>query len=106
MESYRGNLRGDSDQFVRGSGDRWTGNCSHRANAEQLHATGDGRARLQRLQPGAKTVAAELCTDIRGDSAIDNSNAWGGRFYDNGHYIGHDEPDTTFLSNQPGRAAT
>jgi hypothetical protein len=25
-----------------------------------------------------------------------------GRFYDNGHYIGHDEPDTTFLSNAPG----
>ena len=43
-----------------------------------------------------------LCTDIRGDSAIDNSNTWGGRFYDNGHYIGHDEPDATFLSNQPG----
>jgi hypothetical protein len=42
------------------------------------------------------------CTDIRGFSGIDNANTWGGRFYDNGHYIGHDEPDMTFLSNQPG----
>ena len=33
---------------------------------------------------------------------MDNSNTWGGKFYDNGQYIGHDEPDTTFLSNAPG----
>ena len=26
----------------------------------------------------------------------------GGKFYDNGHYIGHDEPDITFLSSQKG----
>jgi hypothetical protein len=26
----------------------------------------------------------------------------GGRFYDNGHYIGHDEPIVRFLSNRPG----
>ena len=25
---------------------------------------------------------------------------WGDRFYDNGEYIGHDEPDTTFTSSQ------
>jgi hypothetical protein len=42
------------------------------------------------------------CTDIRGFDGIYNSNTWDGRFYDNGHYIGHDEPDLTFLSNQPG----
>ena len=36
-----------------------------------------------------------LCTDIRG--------LWPNqRFYDNGHYIGHDEPSIRFLSNQPG----
>ena len=41
------------------------------------------------------------CTDIRGDLGVTNQNTWGGRFYDNGHYIGHDEPDATFLSNKP-----
>ena len=41
------------------------------------------------------------CTDIRG-ADTDNANTWGGRFYDNGHYIGRDEPDTDFISNAPG----
>jgi len=35
-----------------------------------------------------------FCTDIRGIT--------GGRFYDNGHYIGHDEPSIRFLSSRPG----
>ncbi len=42
------------------------------------------------------------CTDIRGLSGVANANTWGGRFYDNSHYIGHDEPDMTFLSSKPG----
>jgi hypothetical protein len=42
------------------------------------------------------------CTDIRGFNNIDNANTWSGRFYDNGHYIGHDEPDMTFYSSQAG----
>ena len=42
------------------------------------------------------------CTDIRGFTSIDNAHTWGGRFYDNGVYIGHDEPDTIFYSSQPG----
>jgi hypothetical protein len=54
------------------------------------------------FSPVQKELRANLCTDIRGDLGYDNSNTWGGRFYDNGHYIGHDEPDATFLSNQPG----
>jgi hypothetical protein len=45
-----------------------------------------------------KEIRASLCTDISG--AI--KGAWGGKFYDNGHYIGHDEPDATFLSSAPG----
>ena len=45
-----------------------------------------------------KELRASLCTDISG--AI--KGAWGGKYYDNKHYIGHDEPDTTFLSNAPG----
>jgi hypothetical protein len=42
------------------------------------------------------------CTDVRGFAGVDNANTWTGRFYDNGHYIGHDEPDMTFYSNQAG----
>ncbi len=42
------------------------------------------------------------CTDIRGFANLDNNNTWGGRFYDNGVYIGHDEPDMIFYSQQPG----
>ena len=42
------------------------------------------------------------CTDIRGIPGKGNANTWDGRFYDNGDYIGHDEPDTTFLSSAPG----
>ena len=37
-----------------------------------------------------------LCTDIRG------IHGHYSRFYDNGHYIGHDEPSIRFLSNRPG----
>ena len=37
-----------------------------------------------------------LCTDIRG------LRGYGHRFYDNGHYIGHDEPSIRFLSSRPG----
>jgi hypothetical protein len=43
-----------------------------------------------------------FCTDVRGFAGLDNANTWGGRFYDNGSYIGHDEPDMTFLSSKPG----
>src|SRR5215469_14158403 len=49
------------------------------------------------FSPVQKEVRANLCTDIRGFAGYNNSNTWGGKFYDNGHYIGHDEPDTTFL---------
>jgi hypothetical protein len=37
-----------------------------------------------------------VCTDPHGGS--------GKRFYDNGWYIGHDEPDVQFYSNKPGSA--
>jgi hypothetical protein len=47
-----------------------------------------------------------LCTDVRGFAGIDNRNTWGGRFYDNGLYIGHDEPDMTFLSEGRGPGTT
>ena len=35
-----------------------------------------------------------LCTDPRG--------TWGGRFEDNGVYVGHDEPSVKFISSAPG----
>jgi hypothetical protein len=43
-----------------------------------------------------------LCTDLRGFAGVSNRNTWGGRFYDNGKYIGHDEPDMTFYSTAKG----
>jgi hypothetical protein len=43
-----------------------------------------------------------LCTDIRGIANLRNANNWNGRFFDNGVYIGHDEPDMTFNSGTPG----
>ena len=42
------------------------------------------------------------CTDIRGYDNVWNANTWSGRFYDNGYYVGHDEPDMTFLSGSAG----
>jgi hypothetical protein len=55
------------------------------------------------VSPAQKTLlTANGCSDIRGMLGIDNKNTWGGHFYDNGRYIGHDEPDTRFLSSVPG----
>lgn len=54
------------------------------------------------FSPVQKPLRNNECTDIRGFQGVTNSNTWGGRFYDNGHYIGHDEPDATFESNAPG----
>ena len=47
---------------------------------------------LSPVQRPAK--AAVMCTDPRGSDE--------GRFFDNGHYLGHDEPSVRFVSNQPG----
>jgi hypothetical protein len=47
---------------------------------------------LSPIQAPAHPTAA--CADPHGD--------WAGRFYDNGHYIGHDEPSVRFISNKPG----
>ncbi len=55
------------------------------------------------VSPKYRTLlAAKACTDIRGALGVDNKNTWGGRFYDNGRYIGHDEPDVRFLSARHG----
>ena len=59
-------------------------------------STATARAR-RRSRPGLWN-----CADIRGFSGVDNANTWGGKFYDNGVYIGHDEPDDDFVSSRPG----
>ncbi len=47
------------------------------------------------LSPIQKPAKANLaCADPRGP--------YGGRFYENGHYIGHDEPSLRFLSSRKG----
>jgi hypothetical protein len=47
------------------------------------------------LSPIQRPVKPDIaCADPRG--------SWGGRFYENGHYIGHDEPSMRFLSSRPG----
>src|SRR5947207_12925282 len=43
--------------------------------------------------------ASMVCSDPR---SIENGQ--GARFEDNEHYIGHDEPSTRFLSDEPGSA--
>jgi hypothetical protein len=48
-----------------------------------------------------KPLRLMTCTDVRG-SKKDTPNTDDGRFYDNGHYIGHDEPDMAFTSSAPG----
>jgi hypothetical protein len=57
----------------------------------------------------------EMCTDPRGArqykgwasplAKYDKYNS-GGRFVDNGHYVGHDEPSVKFISHQPGSGNT
>ena len=50
------------------------------------------------FSPIQKPIKANMvCADPR--SLYDGATA---RFYDNGHYIGHDEPSIRFLSNRPG----
>jgi len=50
------------------------------------------------LSPAQKPVKNVVqCTDPRGSDE--------GRFEDNGHYIGHDEPSVRFLSTEPGSGA-
>jgi hypothetical protein len=51
---------------------------------------------LSRSQKPVK--AAINCKDPKG--------SWNGRFYENGHYIGHDEPSVRFISGQRGSGNT
>jgi hypothetical protein len=55
---------------------------------------------LSKIQTPVKIDNA--CTDIRALPGVDNEYSWGGHFYDNGRYIGHDEPDLRFISPTAG----
>ena len=60
-------------------------------------------SRYKSLRPGGKA----LCTDVfnRHDEKV-NGKWRAGRFEDNGHYIGHDEPSVKFISHKPGSGNT
>jgi hypothetical protein len=56
------------------------------------------------LSPKYKPVKTDfggLCTD-----PIHIYDGWTSKFYDNGRYIGHDEPSVKFISSAPGSAVT
>ena len=50
----------------------------------------------------ASTAMRMRCTDFHGASYGGRR----GRFYDNGHYVGHDEPSVKFISSLPGSGNT
>jgi hypothetical protein len=65
------------------------------------HLAARGEQDCNGFSPVQKPLREFNCADVRGFKKA-TANTWGGRFYDNGHYIGHDEPDMDFLSNTPG----
>ncbi len=78
-----------------------TAAASQAPPAPQVHATAGvqpskvGELDCNGLSTVQRPVKADLpCADPRG--------SWGGRFYENGQYIGHDEPSARFVSSQPG----
>jgi hypothetical protein len=64
------------------------------AHPVQEHVNARGGLDCNGFSPLQKTFRYMLCTEIA-------SNDEQG-FLDNGHYVGHDEPDIGFYSNQPG----
>src|ERR1019366_891580 len=72
------------------------------AKTGPLVASKSGELDCNADSPAQKSVRLMTCTDIKGVLGVDNKNTWGGKFYDNGVYIGHDEPDATFESSKPG----
>ncbi|MBV9379161.1 MAG: hypothetical protein JOY82_10690 [Streptosporangiaceae bacterium] len=77
--------------------------AAHKAAQVWVKPNAIGNLDCNAMSPVQRTTqAAKACTDIRGALGVDNKWTWGGRFYDNGRYIGHDEPDTRFLSSVAG----
>ena len=54
------------------------------------------------FSPVQKTVNNKVCTDVRGMFGINNHFTRDGHFFDNGRYVGHDEPIVRFLSSRNG----
>lgn len=55
------------------------------------------------LRPGSKAT----CADPVNRHGVKVNGKWhSGRFEDNGHYIGHDEPNVKFISHKPGSGNT
>jgi hypothetical protein len=63
--------------------------------------------RYASAQPGFRSHCTDPRGPVRGEKGY-NTLAGGayssGRFVDNGHYVGHDEPSVKFISNSPGSA--
>ena len=72
---------------------------SAHANTQAIRPNATGELDCNGLSKTQKPVKpAIMCKDPRG--------SWDGRFYENGHYIGHDEPSVRFISGQHGSGNT
>ena len=60
----------------------------------QEHVSAQGGLDCNGYSPLQTTFRHLLCTEIASNSEYG--------FLDNGHYVGHDEPDLGFYSNTPG----
>jgi len=73
----------------------------HNISALYAGAKKSGELDCNGDSPAQTSIRAFNCTDIRGLPGVSNQNNWDNRFWDNGVYIGHDEPDATFHSTRP-----
>jgi len=77
--------------------------ASHSVLAKDTNVSKYGELDCNGFSPIQRPVrSSAVCTDIRGFANVHNAYNWDSRFFDNGHYIGHDEPDMTFNSSQDG----
>ncbi len=76
---------------------------SHSVLAKDTNVSKYGELDCNGFSPIQRPVRPSAeCTDIRGFANVHNAYNWDSRFFDNGHYIGHDEPDMTFNSSAAG----
>src|SRR5215469_6670425 len=54
------------------------------------------------MSPTQKAINIKVCTDIKGIRGVKSNFTKDGRFYDNGRYIGHDEPIVRYFSGRTG----
>src|SRR6185312_14399998 len=76
---------------------------THHAQRAWVSPRSVGALDCNGMSPIQSTIeSAKACTDIRGVLNSTSPYMDDGHFYDNGRYIGHDEPDTRFLSGMHG----